>query len=53
MSRRSLLARLAGWPIINTKYRAHLRVMIQTHPLIVKLLEDNADGDARRASLAE
>lgn len=53
MSKRSLLARLAGWPNITTKYRAHWRVMIHTHPLILKLLEDNADGDTRRASLAE
>lgn len=53
MSVRSLLARLTGWPMITTKYRAHWRVMIHTHPLILKLLEDNADGDTRRASLAE
>ena len=53
MSRRSLLARFTCWPIFTTKYRAHRRVMLHTHPLIVKLLEDNADGDARRASLAE
>lgn len=53
MSKRSLLARLTGWPMITTKYRAHWRVMIHTHPLILKLLEDNADGDARRASLTE
>jgi hypothetical protein len=45
MSKRSLLARLTGWPMITTKYRAHWRVMIHTHPLILKLLEDNADGD--------
>jgi hypothetical protein len=53
MSKRSLLARLTGWPMIVTKYRAHWRVMIHTHPLILKLLEDNADGDTRRASLTE
>ena len=53
MSKRSLLARMTGWPMITTKYRAHWRVMIHTHPLILKLLEDNADGDARRTSLAE
>lgn len=53
MSVRSLLARLTGWPMITIKYRAHWRVMIHTHPLILKLLEDNADGDTRRASLAE
>ena len=53
MSKPSLLARLTGWPMITTKYRAHWRVMIHTHPLILKLLEDNADGDTRRASLAE
>jgi hypothetical protein len=53
MSVRSLLARLTGWPMITTRYRAHWRVMIHTHPLILKLLEDNADGDTRRASLNE
>jgi hypothetical protein len=53
MSKRSLLACLTGWPMITTKYRAHWRVMIHTHPLILKLLEDNADGDTRRASLTE
>jgi hypothetical protein len=53
MSIRSLLDRLTGWPIITTKYRAHWRVMINAHPMIVKLIEDNEDGDTRRASLAE
>ncbi len=53
MSKLSLLVRLTGWPMITTKYRAHWRVMIHTHPLILKLLEDNADGDTRRASLTE
>ena len=49
----SIARRLFGWPMIAIKYRAHWRVMIHTHPLILKLLEDNADGDTRRASLAE
>jgi hypothetical protein len=53
MSIRSLLDRLTGWPIITTKYRAHWRVMSNAHPVILKLIEDNEDGDARRASLAE
>lgn len=53
MPKRSLLARLTGWPNITTKYRAHWRVMFHTHPLILMLLEDNADGDTRRASLVE
>jgi hypothetical protein len=53
MSIRSLLDRLTGWPIITTKYRAHYRVMINAHPMILKLIEDNEDGDTRRASLAE
>lgn len=53
MSVQSLIARLFGWPMITTKYRAHWRVMINTHPLVLMLLEDNADGDTRRASLAE
>jgi hypothetical protein len=53
MSIRSLLDRLTGWPIITTKYRAHSRVMIHTHPLILKLLQDDEDGNTRRASLGE
>lgn len=53
MSIRSLIARLNGWPIISNKYRAHWRVMINTHRLILQLLEDTVDGDTRRASLAE
>lgn len=53
MSKPSLLARLTAWPMITTRYRAHWRVMIHTHPLILKLLEDNADGDTRRTSLTE
>jgi hypothetical protein len=53
MSIRSLLDRLTGWPIITTRYRAHWRVMTNAHPMILKLIEDNEDGDTRRASLAE
>ena len=53
MSKPSVLARLTGWPNITNKYRAHWRVMLHTHQLILQLLEDNADGDTRRASLAE
>ena len=53
MSARSLLARLTGWPMIKVPYRAHWRVMINAHQLILKLIEDNEDGDTRRASLAE
>ena len=53
MPKLSLLARLTGWPIITTKYRAHYRIMVSAHSLILKLIEDNQDGDARRASLAE
>lgn len=53
MPKLSLLARLTGWPIITTKYRAHWRIMQSAHSLILKLLEDNEDGDTRRASLAE
>lgn len=53
MPRPSLLARLTGWPLIKIPYRAHWRVMMFAHPLILKLIEDNADGDTRRASLAE
>ena len=53
MPRPSLLARLTGWPLIKIPYRGHWRVMMFAHPLILKLIEDNADGDTRRASLAE
>lgn len=53
MTIRSLFARLTGWPIITTKYRAHWRVMINAHPLILKMIEDSEDGDTRRGSLAE
>jgi hypothetical protein len=53
MSIRSLLSRLTGRPIITTKYRAHWQVMLSAHPVILKLIEDNEDGDVRRASLAE
>jgi hypothetical protein len=53
MSIRSLYAGLTGWPIITTKYRTHYRIMLSAHPLILKLIEDNEDGDTRRASLAE
>ena len=49
----SIARRLFGWPMITIKYRAHWRVMIHTHPLILKLIQDNVDGDTRRASLAE
>ena len=47
MSKRSLLARLTGWPMIKVPYRAHWRVMINAHQLILKLIEDNEDGDKR------
>ena len=53
MSTRTLIARVTGWPTITAKYRSYWRVMIHAHPLVLKLLEDNADGDTRRASLAE
>jgi hypothetical protein len=53
MPKFSLFARLIGRPIITTKYRTHYRVMISAHPMILKLIEENEEGDARRASLAE
>ena len=53
MSVRSIFARLTGWPLIKVPYRAHWRVMMFAHPLILLLIEDNQDGEARRVSLAE
>jgi hypothetical protein len=53
MSIRFLVGRLFGMPMITKKYRIHWRVLMQAHPLILKLIEDNEDGDTRRASLAE
>ena len=53
MSIRSLVGRLFGMPMITKRYRIHWRVLIQAHPLILKLIEDNEDGETRRASLAE
>ena len=45
MPKRSLLTRLTGWPMIKVPYRAHWRVMINAHQLILNLIEDNEDGD--------
>ena len=53
MSIRSLVGRLFGMPMITKRYRIHWRVLMQAHPLILKLIEDNEDGETRRASLAE
>ena len=53
MSIHNLIDRLFGWPMITVKYRAHGRVMIPTHPLILKLIQDNPDGETRRVSLTE
>ena len=50
---RSLVGRLFGMPMITKRYRIHWRVLIQAHPLILKLIQDNEDGDTRRMSLAE
>ena len=49
---RRVISRLTGWPLIRMTYRAHYRVMQRAHPYILKLIEDNEDGEARRASLA-
>lgn len=53
MSIRSLLDRLTGWPIITKRYRAHWRILQGAHSAILQLLDDNEDGECRRASLAE
>jgi hypothetical protein len=53
MTKRSLLSRLTGWPLLKVPYRSHWRAMMMAHPLIVLLIEDNIDGETRRASLAE
>lgn len=53
MSVQSILARITGWPLITKRYRAHWRIMLGAHPAILQLIEDNADGECRRASLAE
>ncbi len=53
MSIRSVVGRLFGWPMITKRYRIHWRVLMQAHPLILKLIEDDADGETRRASLAD
>lgn len=53
MPKRSLFARLTGWPLIKVPYRAHWRVMMLAHPLILRLIEDSQDGETRRTSIAE
>jgi hypothetical protein len=50
---RTLIDRLTGWPLITVRYRSHWRVMAMAHKNILQLIEDNADGDARRGSLAD
>jgi hypothetical protein len=50
---RVLLDHLTGWPMTTISYRMHQRVLDFTHPLICWLIEDSADGQARRAALAE
>ena len=50
---RSLVGRLFGMPMITKRYRIHWRVLMQAHPLILKLIQDNEDGNTRRMSLAE
>lgn len=40
-------------PTVVKSYRGHWRIMKFTRPLILKLIEDSEDGDARRTSLAE
>jgi hypothetical protein len=50
---RSFLDRLIGWPLITVRYRAHYRVFQSAHQFILKLIEDNEDGDTRRGSLAD
>lgn len=50
---RVLLDHLTGWPMTTISYRMHQRILDFTHPLICWLIEDSADGQARRAALAE
>jgi hypothetical protein len=50
---RSFLDRLIGWPQITVRYRAHYPVFQSAHQLILKLIEDNEDGDTRRGSLVD
>ena len=50
---RRVIRRLIGWPLIRMTYRAHYRVMHDAHHYIVTLIEDNEDGEARRASLMD
>lgn len=50
---RRVINRLTGWPLITLSYRSHFRVMRHAHRYILMLIEDNEDGEARRASLAE
>ena len=53
MSVRNLIGRLFGFPYLAVRYRPHFRIALAVHPLILKLIEDNEDGDTRRTSLAE
>ena len=53
MSVRNLIGRLFGFPYLAVRYRPHFRIALAAHPLILKLIEDNEDGDTRRMSLAE
>jgi hypothetical protein len=50
---RRVIRRLTGWLLIRMTYRAHYRAMYDAHHYIVKLIEDNEDGEARRASLRD
>jgi hypothetical protein len=50
---RVLLDHLTGWPMTTISYRMHQRILDFTHPLICWLIEDSADGQARRASLID
>jgi hypothetical protein len=50
---RRVIRRLTGWPLIRMTYSAHYRAMYDAHHYIVKLIEDNEDGEARRAIEAE
>jgi hypothetical protein len=50
---RRAIRRLTGWPLIRMTYCAHYRVMQDAHPFILKLIEDNEDGETRRASLID
>lgn len=45
----ALLDRLAGFPKITLRYRAHWRIMSDAHPMILALTEESPKGERARA----